>query len=220
MQMRIWAGDIVAQVLAHKPEKVCEIGCGTGLLLFQIAPETKAYYGIDISSISLEYIQQQILQEPEKYGHVNLAKKRADEIGDIGGNNFDVVILNSVIQYFPNVEYLLKVISQAIRIVKPGGIVLLGDVRSWPLMKAFHSSVQLYQATPSLSLQQIKAKIDRKMEQETELLVSPELFVALKEKHPEITHVQIRLQRGSEANELNKYRYSVLLHIEAQPGTV
>ncbi|NEQ78179.1 MAG: non-ribosomal peptide synthetase, partial [Okeania sp. SIO2C9] len=45
-------------------------------------------------------------------------------------------------------------------------------------------------------------------------------FVALKEKHPEITHVQIRLQRGRENNELTKYRYSVLLHIEAQPATV
>ncbi|NEN96896.1 MAG: NAD-dependent epimerase/dehydratase family protein, partial [Moorea sp. SIO3I7] len=33
-------------------------------------------------------------------------------------------------------------------------------------------------------------------------------------------HVQIRLQRGTEHNELNKYRYSVLLHIEAQPGKV
>ncbi|NES43565.1 amino acid adenylation domain-containing protein, partial [Moorena sp. SIO2C4] len=219
-QMRIWAGDIVAQVLAHKPKKVFEIGCGTGLLLFQIAPHTQAYDGIDISSISLEYIQKQILQEPEKYANVNLAQKRADEIGYIAAQNFDVVILNSVIQYFPNVEYLLQAISEVIRIVKPGGIILLGDVRSLPLMKAFHSSVQLYQATPSLSRQQLLEKIDRQMQQDTELLVSPELFLALKAKHPEITHVQIRLQRGTEHNELNKYRYSVLLHIEAQPGKV
>ncbi|NEO47604.1 MAG: AMP-binding protein, partial [Moorea sp. SIO4A3] len=219
-QMRIWAGDIVAQVLAHKPKKVCEIGCGTGLLLFQIAPHTQAYYGIDISRISLEYIQQQILQEPEKYAQVNLAQKRADEIGDIAAQNFDVVIINSVIQYFPNVEYLLQAISEAIRIVKPGGMIVLGDVRNLPLMKAFHSSVQLYQATPSLSVEQLKQQIDRQMQQETELLVSPELFIALKEKHPEITHVQIRLQRGMEHNELNKYRYSVLLHIEAQTAKV
>ncbi|NEQ65703.1 MAG: amino acid adenylation domain-containing protein [Symploca sp. SIO2D2] len=220
IQMRIWAGDIVAQVLAHQPEKVCEIGCGTGLLLFQIAPHTHAYYGIDISSISLEYIQQQILQEPEKYGQVNLAQKRADELGDLAAQSFDVVILNSVIQYFPNVEYLWQVISQAIRLVKPGGIIILGDVRNFSLMRAFHSAVQLYQATPSLSLQQLQEKIDRQMQQEKELLVSPELFVALKEKHPEITQVQIRLQRGREQNELNKYRYSVLLHIEAQSASV
>ncbi|NET25242.1 non-ribosomal peptide synthetase, partial [Okeania sp. SIO1I7] len=219
-QMRIWAGDIVTQVLAHKPEKVCEIGCGTGLLLFQIAPHTKAYCGIDISSTSLEYIKQQILAEPEKYAHVNLAQKRADEIGEIAGQNFDVVILNSVIQYFPNVEYLLQVISQAIPIVKPGGMILLGDVRNFDLMRAFHTSVQLYQATPSLSMQQLMQQIDRQMQQETELLVSPELFVAIKDKYPEITHVQIRLQRGREYNELNKYRYSVLLHKEAKPTSV
>ncbi|AOW98531.1 hypothetical protein BJP34_02900 [Moorena producens PAL-8-15-08-1] len=219
-QMRIWAGDIVAQVLAHKPKKVFEIGCGTGLLLFQIAPHTQAYDGIDISSISLEYIQQQILQEPEKYAHVNLAHKRADEISDIASQSFDMVIINSVIQYFMNVEYLLQVISQAIRIVKPGGIIFLGDIQSLPLMKAFHSSVQLYQATPSLSVEQLKLKINKQMEQEQELLISPDLFVALKEKHPEITHVQIRLERGREQNEMNKYRYSVLLHIEAQAESI
>ncbi|NEO38508.1 MAG: amino acid adenylation domain-containing protein [Moorea sp. SIOASIH] len=219
-QMRIWAGDIVTQVLAQKPESLWEIGCGTGMLLFQIAPQTQNYYGTDISKVSLEYIKKQIEQEPEEYSHVSLAQKRAEDMADIPDNSFDVVLLSSIVQYFPSVEYLLEVIEKSIRVVKPGGMIFLGDIRSLPLMKAFHSSVQLYQATPSLSRQQLLEKIDRKMEQETELLLSPELFVALQEKHPEITDVQIRLQRGTEHNELNKYRYSVLLHIEAQPGKV
>ncbi|WAN70078.1 amino acid adenylation domain-containing protein [Moorena producens JHB] len=219
-QMGIWAGDIVTQVLAQKPESVWEIGCGTGMLLFQIAPQTQNYYGTDISKVSLEYIKQQIEQQPDKYGHVSLAQKRAEDMADVAENSFDVVLLSSIVQYFPSVEYLLQVIEESIRVVKPGGMIFLGDIRSRPLMKEFHSSVQLYQATPSLSVEQLKLKIDRQMEQEKELLVSPELFVALKEKHPEITHVQIRLQRGTEHNELNKYRYSVLLHIEAQPGKV
>ena len=219
-QMRIWARDIVTQVLAQKPESVWEIGCGTGMLLFQIAPQTQKYYGTDISNASLEYIKKQIEQEPEKYGHVSLAQKRAENRAGIADNSFDVVLLNSIVQCFPSVEYLLQVIENSIRVVKPGGMIFLGDIRSRPLMKAFHSSVQLYQATPSLSVEQLKEKIDRQMEQETELLVSPELFVALKEKHPEITHVQIRLERGREQNELNKYRYSVLLHIQAQAASI
>ncbi|NER52861.1 MAG: amino acid adenylation domain-containing protein, partial [Symploca sp. SIO1A3] len=219
-QMRIWAGDIVTQVLAHQPETVWEIGCGTGMLLFHIAPHTQKYYGTDISQVSLEYITQQIAQQPEKYGHVSLAQKRAEDMADIADNSFDVILLSSIVQYFPSVEYLLQVIEESIRVVKPGGSIFLGDIRSYPLMKAFHSSVQLYQATPSLSGEQLKQKIDRQMQQETELLVSPELFVALKEKHPEITQVQIRLQRGTKHNELNKYRYSVLLHIEAQAASV
>ncbi|NER92229.1 phosphopantetheine-binding protein, partial [Moorena sp. SIO3A2] len=219
-QMRIWAGDIVSQVLAQKPESVWEIGCGTGMLLFQIAPQTQKYLGTDISKVSLEYIKQQIEQQPDKYGHVSLAQKRAEDMANIADNSFDVVLLSSIVQYFPSVEYLLQVIEKSIRVVKPGGMIFLGDIRSLPLMKAFHSSVQLYQATPSLSVEKLKQQIDRKIQQETEFLVSPELFIALKEKHPEITHVQIRLQRGRENNELNKYRYSVLLHIEAQPATV
>ncbi|NES69220.1 MAG: methyltransferase domain-containing protein, partial [Okeania sp. SIO2D1] len=219
-QMRIWAGDIVTQVLAKKPESVWEIGCGTGMLLFQIAPHTNKYLGTDISNVSLEYIKKQIEQQPDKYGHVSLAQKRAEDMADVADNSFDVVLLSSIVQYFPSVEYLLEVIEKSIRVVKPGGMIFLGDIRSLPLMNAFHSSVQLYQGTPSLSLEKLKQQIDRKIQQETEFLVSPELFVALKEKHPEITHVQIRLQRGRENNELTKYRYSVLLHIEAQPATV
>ena len=219
-QMRLWSGDIVSQVLAHKPQRVWEVGCGTGLLLFQIAPHTQSYYGTDISDVSLEYIKKQIEQQPEKYGHVSLAQKRAEDMADAADNSFDVVLLSSIVQYFPSIEYLLQVIEESIRVVKPGGMIFLGDIRSYPLMRAFHSSVQLEQAIPSLSGYNLKQQIDRKMQQESELLVSPELFVALKEKHPQITHVQIRLQRGREQNELNKYRYSVLLHIEAQPTSV
>ncbi|NET58375.1 MAG: amino acid adenylation domain-containing protein [Symploca sp. SIO2E6] len=219
-QMRVWAQDIVTQVLANKPQRIWEVGCGTGMLLFQIAPYTQAYYGTDISNISLEYIKKQIAQQPEKYAHVSLAQKRAEDMVDIPDHNFDVVILNSIVQYFPNVEYLLQVIENSIRVIKPGGMIFLGDIRSLPLMKSFHTSVQLYQSTPSLSLQQLKQHIDKQMQQDTELLVSPELFVALKEKHPEISYVQIRLQRGSDRNELNKYRYNVLLHIKAKPASV
>ncbi|NEO73076.1 condensation domain-containing protein, partial [Moorena sp. SIO3H5] len=79
----------------------------------------------------------------------------------------------------------------------------------------FCTSVQIYQATPLLELPQLRQQIERHIQTETELLVDPAFFVALKDKYPEITQVQMRLQRGSELNEMMKYRYSVLLHIEA-----
>ncbi|NET44012.1 non-ribosomal peptide synthetase [Okeania sp. SIO2B3] len=216
VQMRVWAKDIVSQVLANKPQRVWEVGCGTGMLLFQIAPHAEVYYGTDISNVSLEYIQKQIAQHPDKYAHVTLAQKEAQDMADVSDNSFDVVLLSSIVQYFPSTDYLLEVIENSIRVVKSGGVIVLADIRSLPLMKAFHSSVELYKATPSLSANQLKERIDRLIQQENELFVSPEFFVALKEKYPEITHVQIRLQRGSELNELNKYRYSVFLHIQSQ----
>ncbi|NET44009.1 non-ribosomal peptide synthetase [Okeania sp. SIO2B3] len=219
-QMRVWANDIAGQVLGTNPEKVWEIGCGSGMLLFQIAPHTEVYYGTDISDASLEYIRRQIAEHSDKYAHVTLAQKAATEMADVSDDSFDVVLLNSIVQYFPSIDYLLEVIENSIRVVKPGGSIVLGDIRNFPLMEAFQTSVQLYKATPSLSVKQLTERIDRFIQQEKELLVSPEFFVALKQKYPEITHVQMRLQKGRELNELNKYRYSVLLHIEAQPKSV
>ena len=219
-QMRIWAGDVVSQVLDHKPESVWEIGCGTGMLLFQIAPHIQKFYGTDISNASLEYIKQQIKKQPDRYSSVSLAQKKAEDMADIVEKSFDVVLMNSIVQCFPSIEYLLQVIENSIRVVKPGGIIFIGDIPSWALIKAFHSSVELYQGTPSLSVEQLKEKVHRQIEQEPELFVSPELFVGLKEEHPEISHVQIRLQRGSEQNEMNKYRYSVLLHKNPQAKSV
>ncbi|NEQ81204.1 MAG: amino acid adenylation domain-containing protein, partial [Moorea sp. SIO2I5] len=99
-QMRVWAENIVSQVLAHKPQKVWEVGCGTGMLLFKIAPHTESYYGTDISNVSLEYIKKQIEQQPDKYAQVTLAQKQADDMDEIAENSFDIILLSSIVQYF------------------------------------------------------------------------------------------------------------------------
>ncbi|MEM9926162.1 MAG: amino acid adenylation domain-containing protein [Cyanobacteria bacterium P01_D01_bin.50] len=219
-QMRLWADDIIEQILANQPQQVWEIGCGTGMLLFPIAARTKTYYGTDISKASLDYIREQIAASPEKYEHVTLAQKPADEFDRIPENTFDVLILNSIVQYFPSIEYLQQVICGSIRAVKPGGMIFLGDIRSKALMRTFHTSIQEYLAEPSLSTEQLRQRIEMQILKEKELLIAPEFFVALKETYPQISHVQIRLQRGSEHNELNKFRYHVLLHIDATTESI
>ena len=219
-QMRIWANDITHQVLANNPESVWEVGCGTGMLLFQIAPYTQHYYGTDISQVSLEYIRQQTVNQPDKYAHVNLAQRSAEDMTGIEDNSFDVVLLSSIVQYFPSLEYLQTVIENSTRVVKPGGRIILGDIRNFSLMRAFHTAVQIYKATPSLSTNDLRQYINQQVQQETEFLVSPDFFVALKTQGSKISHVQIRLQKGHELNELNKYRYTVILHVEAQPDEV
>ena len=162
-QMRVWADDIVSQVLAHHPQRVWEIGCGAGTLLFQIAPHIQAYHGTDISDVSLDYVRQQMRQQPDHYGHVTLAQQRADDMGEVADNSFDVILLSSIVQYFPTIHYLLQVIENSMRAVKPGGKIVLGDVRSYPLMRAFHTSVQCYKATPSLDSHQLQQRVERQM---------------------------------------------------------
>jgi len=53
----------VDKIVSFEPKRVLEIGCGTGLLLFRIAPLCELYQGADFSQAALDYIeeQQQIL---------------------------------------------------------------------------------------------------------------------------------------------------------------
>src|SRR3989337_815490 len=46
-EMRIWVDDAVKRILSLQPSRVLEIGCGTGLLLFRIAPHSLRYWGPD-----------------------------------------------------------------------------------------------------------------------------------------------------------------------------
>ncbi|MGV2388859.1 MAG UNVERIFIED_CONTAM: class I SAM-dependent methyltransferase [Microcystis novacekii LVE1205-3] len=65
--MRAWLDDKVRVILAQQPKKVLEVGCGTGLILFQVAPHCQSYWGTDISSVALDHIQR-INQEGPKAG--------------------------------------------------------------------------------------------------------------------------------------------------------
>ncbi|MEM9217768.1 MAG: amino acid adenylation domain-containing protein [Cyanobacteria bacterium P01_F01_bin.150] len=223
-QMRHWASEVVGQVLAHNPEQVWEIGCGTGMLLFQIAPHCKAYYGTDLSHVSLNYIEQQISQQVNLQGdpfhNVILEQRFANNFQGIEGNSIDLILLNSIIQHFPSLGYLLDVLEGAIRVLKPGGLLFLGDIRSFPLLRTFHAFVQHYQAGSSDTRLQLQQNIEREILQETELCIAPDFFVALKDKYPKISHVQIRLQGGEHNHEMNKYRYSVLIHIESKKTSI
>ena len=212
-QMRVWAGDIVEQALALRPRRVLEIGCGTGMLLFQIAPHCEFYQGVDFSQASLDYVRSQIEKDEGRFSNVRLERRTADDFQGIEADSFDAVILSSIVQYFPNVEYLLKVLEQAISAVRPGGFILLADLRSLPLLRAFHTSVQLHKAEAGLPVSELKQRVRKQTLQETELLIDPEFFPALREHYAKISDVRVRLERGREHNELNKFRYSALLGI-------
>uniref|UniRef100_UPI003B3A91E7 amino acid adenylation domain-containing protein n=1 Tax=Longimicrobium sp. TaxID=2029185 RepID=UPI003B3A91E7 len=128
-EMRGWVEDTVARILALRPERVLEVGAGTGLLLFRVAPHTQAYVGTDFSAVALEHIRRNAGSLPQ----VSLAQREGDQLGDYAGAGFDVVIVNSVAQYFPDLDYLLRVLDGAAAALRPGGRIFLGDVRSLPL---------------------------------------------------------------------------------------
>ena len=213
-QMRDWANNQAAQILALQPSRVLEIGCGTGLLLFQIASRCTQYCGTDFSPISLNYIRQHLANQ--ELANVTLLQKMATDFEGVETAAFDAVILNSVVQYFPNIDYLVQVLEGAVKATAPGGFIFIGDVRSLPLLAAFHASVQLYQAEPSLAGEQLQQRVQMQIFQETELVIEPEFFSALKHRFPQIGGVEIQLIRGSDRNELTDFRYNAILHIASE----
>ncbi|BDI18019.1 hypothetical protein ANSO36C_38210 [Nostoc cf. commune SO-36] len=161
---------------------------------------------------SLNYIQQHL--EKQKIPQVTLYQQMATDFEKVETAAFDAVILNSVVQYFPNIDYLIRVLEGAVKATAPGGFIFIGDVRSLPLLQAFHASVQLYQAEPSLTRSELQQRVKMQIFQETELVIDPAFFNAIKQYFPQISNVQIQLLRGCERNELTQFRYNVILHID------
>jgi microcystin synthetase protein McyA len=212
-EMRTWVDSTVARILALRPHDVWEIGCGTGLLLHRVAPHCAYYYGTDSSASVVENLQRQIATWGSASPKVVVRQASAHDFNGIGAETFDVVILNSVAQYFPSVSYLVRVLEGVARAVKPGGAIFLGDIRSQPLLEAFHASVQLHRAPSSLPCNELRQRIQTAGAEESELAINPDFFHTLREHLPAISQVEIQLKRGHHHNELTLFRYDVVLHI-------
>ncbi len=209
-EMRQWVDSTVERILRHRPQRVFEIGCGTGLLLFRIAPHTDHYLGSDFSGVALDYVRRNL---GDLEGVVRLERRMADDFEGIAPASFDCVVLNSIVLDFPSVEYLLAVLAGAARAVAPGGVIFVGDVRALALAGAYHSSVQLARAPASLDSEALQQRITKGLRLEEELLIDPGFFAALPDWVPGISAAEIHLKAGDYDNELSRFRYDVTLHV-------
>jgi acyl carrier protein len=70
----------------------------------------------------------------------------------------------------------------------------------------------LHNAEAGLSLQQLRQRVERRIEQEEELLIDPAFFTALRQHLPKISRVEVEPKRGRHQNELTQFRYQVTIH--------
>ena len=143
--------------------------------------EFKIYRGIDISATAIAGLQFWT-RTHRHLSHVELIKAEATRLEGLEPCDYDVVILNSVIQYFPDADYLLAVLTKTIPLLSPKGRLFIGDIRHLGLMPVFHSSVQLFKASPKTTVGQLKLRIERAIALEKELTVEPGFFAVLGER--------------------------------------
>jgi amino acid adenylation domain-containing protein len=211
-QMQEWLSRTLERIEALSPRRVLEIGCGVGLLLEHLAPTCKLYRGTDISRTAIDRLHRW-LSTQTGFQSVQLEQGSALQLSGLQLGSIDTVIANSVIQYFPSVEYLRAVLERAVDCTSRGGHVFVGDVRHLGLLKMFHTSVQLERAAIGTNMGQLKIRIARAVQREKELLIDPSFFLDLPQHLPTIGEVQILIKRGQLDNELTRYRYDVVLKI-------
>lgn len=209
-QMQEWLGHTVERIRTLRPRKVLEIGCGTGLILQHVAPECEVYVGTDFSAAALRQLRQW-MSGRDDLKHVQLEQRSATDLQALQAGSFDTVVLNSVVQYFPDVAYLLFVLHQAVRLLEPEGRIFIGDVRHLGLLPTFHSAVQLTKTAATVTVGQLRRRIARAVAQEKELVIDPQFFRMLARRLAGISGVEVQLKRGSSPNELTRYRYDVVL---------
>src|SRR5262249_12325999 len=150
--------------------------------------------GSDISEVAISNLEHW-LETNRKYNNVELLRQEAINFSGIDFGSTDTVVINSVAQYFPNIDYLVMALTGAIERLSVPGRIFIGDIRHFGLIRLFHSSVQLARAPADLTVEQLRHRIRQAVGREKELTIDPRFFSALPYHLPRINRVDILLKR-------------------------
>ncbi|MEV6805178.1 D-alanine--poly(phosphoribitol) ligase subunit DltA [Streptomyces sp. NPDC051132] len=210
-EMREWLGHTVERIRALEPTAVADVGVGVGLVLRSLAEEVEEYHGLDISEAALKKAAACLGAGCSLPEYVRLRQSGPEYLAVLAPGSLDTVVINSVAQYFPGTDYLRTVLTDAVRAVRPGGAVFIGDVRSVELLPQFHTAVQLHRAGMLSTAEEIRSAIGRQSQEERELCLSPDFFRRFAAECEAVGEVRVELKRGRADNELTAFRYDVTL---------
>lgn len=97
-----------------------DIGCGNGLLLSQLSNYTSDISGID-------YAQAMVTEARKLIPSGNFEQGEAANL-PFDENTSERTLCYSIFHYFPEQSYAVSAIEEMIRVTKPGGIILIGDL--------------------------------------------------------------------------------------------
>jgi len=187
-------------------KRVLEIGVGSGFTCFEVAPYVKEYNAIDLSIETIKKTQ----NNASKKGINNLICKQlgADEISSEIFTNIDIVIINSVAQYFPGYNYFIDIMKRCIEVMNSTGIIFVGDVMDLELKKKFILSLTEYRQTYSDASTIMNSKKN--------LYYPRSFFEQLPGYCHEVQDVMIDEKIGEIKNELRLFRYDVTLLVDKE----
>ncbi|KAL8334324.1 hypothetical protein RB598_008868 [Gaeumannomyces tritici] len=219
-EMQEWLDETMQAMLeGAAPGRVLEIGTGSGMILFNLARAAagglERYWGLEPSPAATRFVNDRVKADAMLAGRVHMHVGTAADVGHLELRP-ELVVINSVIQYFPTCEYLAEIIDQLVR--TPGvKRIFFGDVRSYAINKQFLASRALRSLGASATKAGVRQIIAELTESEEELLVDPAFFTSLKKRLPDLVHhVEILPKRMTASNELSSYRYAAVVHVSQE----
>lgn len=207
--MREWLDQTTESIRDLGPQRVLEIGCGTGMILYSCLEHVEHYTAVDLSPVALDSIRNELNDDERR--KVTLLNRAADQLDAVADNSCDVVIINSVAQYFPSADYLKRVLAQACRVLLDGGAIFLGDVRCLEAASTFHTLVELQKAPGQTAAAALAGRISEREALDSELLLAKQFFTTIAEDVPGLHLVSMQNKRGTHATEMRDFRYDVVL---------
>ena len=117
---------------ANKPSKLLEIGAGTGRYSIALAKE-----GFDVTAVELVESHLSLLRENSQ-GIENIQSYQGDaaDLGRFADGSFDVTLSLGPMYHLYEPEEVNRAIDEAIRVTKPGGVILFAFLSVFAIMYA------------------------------------------------------------------------------------
>jgi SAM-dependent methyltransferase len=135
--------DFLVRAGLLKPsDRILEIGCGIGTVVFELTKQGYDVMGTDISQVAVEYGR-------AKYGNLRLEVQPAEELAFQDGS-FDVVLSFDLFEHIARVD---RHVSEVHRVLKPAGYYLFqtpNKLSSAVSETLVHKSLKWRRAHPSL----------------------------------------------------------------------
>ncbi|MFB4319191.1 amino acid adenylation domain-containing protein [Actinomadura sp. 21ATH] len=185
------------------PRSLLDLGFGTGMMLTRLAPDCERVVGLDPSPVAIEPLRAKIAE----MGLHQVELRTADAADTAGLAGFDLVLCNSVAFYFHGAGHLAKVIAGARAAAAPHGRVILGDLKDPSLQDALHAAVVLANADGNEPVAALRQRWRRRVELDPYLLTDPRWFTRTLSG----CRVEVRPRRGTARNEMNDFRFDVVI---------
>ncbi|RPF44643.1 amino acid adenylation domain-containing protein [Streptomyces sp. Ag109_G2-6] len=116
---------LAREALPSEGGAVLEIGCGSGLITQALAPHAARYTAVDPAASAVAAAADRAARAGAA---LTGATAFAHEATSALDHPVDLVLLASTVQFFPDMDYLVRVLADVLAKLAPGGSVVLADL--------------------------------------------------------------------------------------------